>query len=177
MRQWIDLFEKQDSSELSRWVDGGGALSYIRYDAMIGRVRHWLPKQISGLDKIYPKTGLSFGLPNTRSNWNAHGQEGICFVVARNRVDNHICEIDGQAVYEFSDAYDHYKMGGGAHGLEMARDRAIEHSAKHPDEAFVLGNIRELHSKLIRIEIGNLVDPKVVRKVMAYAEKHGIEIR
>jgi hypothetical protein len=173
MRKWITVAESlaQSSTTITRWIDAKGALSYIKNDAMIGRVRHWLPKEISGLDKIYAKTGLSFGLPNTRSSWNAHGQEGICFVVDRSKLSNHVCDIDGDAVYEFS----HYHDMRDSFARE-ARQHAISASAERPTEAFVIGNIRSLHECLTGIVVGSKVAPKVAAALDAYAALHSIPV-
>jgi hypothetical protein len=175
--RWKDLFEtRSPSREITRWVDASGARSYMRIDAMVGRVRHWLPKEISGLDKIYPKTGLSFGYAGNK-NWNMHGDEGICFVVNRDRLTNLICDIDGQAVFEFSDAYDAYRMGAGSAGLQQARDRAIKFSGDRPTEAFVVGNIRELSSVLSHVIVGTDVDQKTAEMVRQYADKHNVPVK
>ena len=162
-----------DPSHLIRWVDRKGASQYVRRDAMIGRVRHWIPHEISGLDKIYPKTGLSFGIPD--KNWNAHGREGIGFVVDRKRLSNHICDIDGHEIFLMSDAYDRRNFMA-VEDLPEMRARAVRASLDDPDEAFVIGDIRELHRKLIGILIGSEVDDRTRKLVSGYAENHGIEI-
>ncbi len=178
MREWINIIESvETASVITRWIDTKGALSYIRRDAMVGRVRHWLPKQISGLDKIYPKTGLSFALPNTRSNWNAHGEQGICFVADRNLISNQICDIDGHSVFLFSQEYDDYRRGMGGHNLTQSRDLAIQDSLTKPDEAFVIGDIRNLHAVLTKIIIGAEIAPKAAAEIMAYSEKFNIPLQ
>lgn len=164
------------SREIKRYVDQKGATSYLRSNAMIGRVRHWLPKQLSGLDKIYPKTGLSFTFDGSGSNWNAHSNAAICFVVDQAGLDNLVVDIDGDAVYNFSNDYDLYRQRIGGHGLEDSRKRAIEDSQAHPDEAFVIGDIRELASKLKRVEIGSAVDPKFAVKVRRWCQANGVAV-
>lgn len=177
MRHWIDLVENQSpSTTISRWVDEKGAMNYIRRDAMVGRVRHWLPKEISGLDKIYPKTGLSFAPLGGRSNWNAHGTEGICFLVNKNLLSNKVCAINGQAVFEFSQSYDLYKQHIPQYDLKELRERAIDESENHPDETFVIGNIRDLHSVLTGVQIGVGVSDKTKSAITTYCDYHGIAI-
>lgn len=163
------------SPEITRWVDSKGALSYIRSNAMVGRVRHWLPKQISGLDKIYAKTGLSFGIPNSRSSWNMHGDDGICFVVDRARLPNLVCNINGQSVFEFSGTYD-VRYSEDRDTVEHYRQRAIKDSLEEPDEAFVVGDIRDLGSKLIKIILRKNVPQPVVKKITDYAEAHHVPV-
>lgn len=161
--------------EIHRWVDHKAARQYVRQDAMIGRVRHWLPHEISGLDKIYAKTGLCFAIPDQGSNWNAHGNEAIRFTVDPNTLDNHVCNIDGQAVFEFSDIYDmRYDIPG--LNLYERRLQVIERCKIKQDEAFVIGNIRGLSKRLISIGIGSGVDIKTREQVMAYAETHAIRL-
>jgi len=162
-----------DPSRLIRWVDRKAASQYVRRDAMIGRVRHWIPHEISGLDKIYPKTGLSFAIPG--KNWNAHGREGIGFIVDRNRLANHICDIDGHEIFLMSDAYDRRSFMA-VEDLPEMRARAVKASLDDPDEAFVIGDVRELHGKLTGIRIGSGVDDRTRRLVSGYADLHGIEI-
>lgn len=162
-----------DPSRLIRWVERKAASQYVRRDAMIGRVRHWIPHEISGLDKIYPKTGLSFGLPGR--NWNAHGQEGIGFVVDRTLLDNHVCDIDGHEIFLLSDAYDRRRFMA-VEDLPQMRACAVRASLDDPDEAFIIGDIRELHGKLTGIRIGSEVDDRTRRLVSEYAARHGIEI-
>lgn len=174
--EFIRLDETNKPREIRRYVDEKGANSYLRINAMVGRVRHWLPKQLSGLDKIYPKTGLSFTFDGTRSNWNAHGTAYICFVVDQARLTNLVVDIDGDAVFRFSADYDLYRAGGGGWN-EQSRNYAIESSKAHPDEAFVIGDIRDLASKLVRIEIGSGVNPKFAQKVRTWAELHGVEVK
>ena len=163
----------QTDAYIVRWVEQKGARQYVRKDAMIGRVRHWVPHEISGLDKIYPKTGLSFGIPD--KNWNAHGKEGIGFVVDRGRLDNHICDIDGHEIFLMSDAYDRRRFMV-VDDLPEMRSRAVRASLDDPDEAFVIGDIRDLHSKLLKIHIGPGVDCLTRKLVSQYAASHGIEI-
>ena len=160
-----------DPSRLIRWVDHKAARQYVRRDAMIGRVRHWIPHEISGLDKIYPKTGLSFGLPG--KNWNAHGREGIGFIVDRTLLDNHICDIDGHEIFLMSDAYDRRRLMA-VEDLPEMRARAVRASLDDPDEAFVIGDIRELHTKLLAIWIDEGVDARTRMLVSSYADEHGI---
>lgn len=163
------------TNTLHRWVDYKAARQYIRRNAMIGRVRHWLPHEISGLDKIYPKTGLSFAIPGGGSNWNAHGKSAIRFTVDRARLDNHIVDIDGQAIFEFSDIYDaRYEMPG--LNLFKRRIEVIERCRAKQDEAFVIGNIRGLSDKLLAIEIGCEVDSKTREKVGDYARMNDIPL-
>lgn len=162
--------------KITRWVDAKAALNYVRRDAMVGRVRHWLPKQLTGLDKIYAKTGLSFGIPNSGSNWNAHGEEGICFNVDRTRLGNLIADIDGHMVFQFSDAYNLLAQGVPQTDLARLREVAIRESLAHPDEAFVVGDIRCLSTALIGITIGNQVPTRVAAEIAAYAERHGVPV-
>lgn len=165
------MMQPVDPSHLIRWVDRKGASQYVRRDAMIGRVRHWIPHEISGLDKIYPKTGLSFGIPG--KNWNAHGSEGIGFVVDRTRLANHICDIDGHEIFLMSDAYDRRNFMA-VEDLPEMRARAVKASLDDPDEAFVIGDIRELHGKLIGIRVGSDVDERTRKLVTDYAARHDI---
>ena len=167
------MMQAFDSSHLIRWVDHKAASQYVRRDAMIGRVRHWIPHEISGLDKIYPKTGLSFGIPG--KNWNAHSGEGIGFTVDRTRLANHICDIDGHEIFLMSDAYDRRRLMA-VESLPEMRARAVKASLDDPDEAFVIGDIHELHGKLTGIRIGSEVDERTRRCVMEYADRHCIEI-
>tara|TARA_Y100001968_G_C19389012_1_gene734494 strand:- start:282 stop:779 length:498 start_codon:yes stop_codon:yes gene_type:complete len=160
---------------IHRWVDYKAARQYVRQDAMIGRVRHWLPHEISGLDKIYAKTGLSFAIPGQGSNWNAHGREAVRFTVDRDLLENHVCNIDGQAVFEFSDIYDmRYDMPG--LNLYERRLQVIERCKLKQDEAFVIGNIRRLSDHLVSIGIGSEVDKKTREQIMTYAESHAIQL-
>lgn len=162
-----------DPSRLIRWVDHKGASQYVRRDAMIGRVRHWIPHEISGLDKIYPKTGLSFGIPG--KNWNAHGREGVAFIVDRSSIDNHICDIDGHEIFLMSDAYDRRRLMA-VDDLPETRARAVKASLDDPDEAFVIGDIRELHKKLLGIRVGSDVDERTRKLVTDYAARHDITV-
>ena len=168
------MMQPVDPSNLIRWVERKGASQYVRRDAMIGRVRHWIPHEISGLDKIYPKTGLSFGISG--KNWNAHGKEGIGFIVDRMLLDNYIYDIDGHEIFLMSDAYDRRSFMA-VEGLPEMRARAVKASLDDPDEAFVIGDIRKLHSKLIGIRIGSEVDDGTREIVSKYADQHGIKIK
>jgi hypothetical protein len=142
----------ENSSHLVRWVDDKAAKSYIRINAMKGRVRHWLPKEISGLDKIYAKTGLSFA--RNEKAW-ASMEMPIGFVVDEARLDNKVVDIAGNEVFKFSQALDAAKNFGvsavGRENLQDYRERAIEASREDPTEAFVIGDIRDLSSKITKI--------------------------
>ena len=54
--------------------------------------------------------------------------------------------------------------------------RAVKASHDDPEEAFVIGDIRQLHSKLIAIRIGSEVDDRTRKLVSGYAARHDIEI-
>lgn len=176
MRAYEIMEAANPAREIRRYVDVKGAASYMRINAMVGRVRHWLPKQLSGLDKIYPKTGLSFTFDGTRSNWNAHSKEAVCFVINQSMLNNHVVDIDGDAVYRFSNDYDLYRGGVASHALDISRKNAIEDSLAHPDEAFVIGDIRDLASKLVRIEIGSSVPKKHADAITTWAESHNVRV-
>lgn len=167
-----ELFEQaHTTSPIFRWVDDKAAKSYMRIDAMKGRVRHWLPKQISGLDKIYAKTGLSFSYE--LGKWMDVGGT-IGFVVDQTKLDNHIVPIAGHEVFIFSGMADWRKEGACSYdSFEKARDYAIKTSLERPDEAFVIGDIRGLSSKLTKV----LFRDEAARMLMApYCEQHNIPL-
>jgi len=134
-----------------RWVDARAAKNYMRRDAMIGRTRHWLPKQVTGLDKIYHKRGLSFAV--NFGYWMDVGLP-IGFAVDPDSIDNRIARIDGHEIYLFSDMMDLHRSGLRClEGMNRQRQYAIEKSHQAPDEAFVIGDIRELSTHVREVVV------------------------
>ena len=155
-----------------RWVDARAAASYMRHDAMIGRTRHWLPRQISGLDKLYRKRGLSFAI---EFGYWMDVALPIGFAIEPTTIDNRIVHIDGHEVYLFSDLMDLCRAGF-PEGSDLARRResAIEASREKPDEAFVIGDIRNLSSVTREILVR---DDEGERRMRPWCERHGIAVR
>lgn len=162
------------SRYIVRWVDERAARSYLRHDAMIGRVRHCLPKELTGLDKLYRRRGLSFGLTQ-RGWWNAHGDDGVCFILDRARITNPIIEIAGHPVFLFSDFYGLPPMLRYADQLAALKEAAISESLRNPDEAFVLGDLRTLHAHITGIKVGPLISARMRSKISAYLSDYGLQ--
>lgn len=156
-----------------RWVDEKGCLSYLRSNAMIGRVRHYLPKQLSGAFHSNFKTGLSFSPSPIK--WSDSAIP-ICFVVDRTRLDSPVIDINGQAVFELTGVVDAYKAFHVTSNMKWYRDNAIQASTDDPDEAFVIGNIRNLSDKLVEIRIRNgaSLSKKIEDVIEKYCSEHGI---
>lgn len=138
-------------SPIYRWVDAKTARRYMRLDAMIGRTRHWLPRQVTGLDKIYHKRGLSFATEFGR--W-MDVMLPVGFVVDAEKLDNRIARIDGHQIYLFSDMMDLHRGGLRClEGMTRQREYAIERSRTAPDEAFVIGDIRGMSAHVREIVV------------------------
>jgi len=160
------------ASLVYRWVDARTARRYMRLDAMIGRTRHWLPRQVTGLDKIYPKLGLSFAIEFGR--W-MDVMLPIGFVVDANALDNRIARIDGHEIYMFSDMMDLHRCGLRClEGLTRQREHAIRKSHENPDEAFVIGDIRGLSAHVREIVVRDDASASLMRP---WCEKHAIPMR
>ncbi len=161
------------SRYISRWVDERAARSYLRHDAMIGRVRHCLPKELTGLDKLYRKRGLSFGLTR-RGWWNAHGDTGVCFILDRTRIANPIIEIAGHPVFVFSDFYGLPPTLRYADQLAALKEAAICESQANPDEAFILGDLRDLHDHIVDIRVGSKIGPRLRTQISEYRSAYDL---
>lgn len=162
----------EPDSLIYRWIDAAGASSYMRHDAMIGRVRHWLPKQISGLDKLYRKRGLSFAM---KFGYWMDEDLPIGFAVDPQEIDNRIVRIDGHQIFLFSDMMDLHRSGlNCSNSLTRQRSYAIETSLANPDEAFVIGDIRSLASVTRGIVVRN---EAAFDRMRPWCERHGIPIR
>lgn len=167
-----ELLVENQHGFIYRWVDHKASASYIRYNAMKGRVRHYLPKAISGEFHSKWFTGLSFSRDST--HWKVAGD--ICFIVDPARLKNKVLDINGQAVYELGQEVEASKFGNPStrrHQERLLAD-AIEHSRTNPTEAYVIGDIRDLASTLDRI-VAWEQPPKVVAVLRAFAEQHGVE--
>lgn len=155
-----------------RWVDRAAAASYMRHDAMIGRTRHWLPREVSGLDRLYRKRGLSFA---TEFGYWMDETLPIGFAVDPETLDNRVVRIDGHAIYLFSDLMDLCRMGFPEGGdLARRRKNAIETSLKSPDEAFVIGDIRNLSSRVREVIVR---DDASERSMSSWCRDHAIPMR
>jgi len=155
-----------------RWVDARTARRYMRLDAMIGRTRHWLPRQVTGLDKIYPKTGLSFAIEFGR--W-MDVMLPIGFVVDAGVLDNRIARIDGHQIYLFSDMMDLHRSGLRClEGMTAQREHAIRKSLESPDEAFVIGDIRGMAARVREIVVR---DDASASLMLPWCEDRGIPMR
>lgn len=60
--------------------------------------------------------------------------------------------------------------------MKWYRDNAIQASTDDPDEAFVIGNIRNLSDKLVEIRIRNgaSLSKKIEDVIEKYCSEHGI---
>lgn len=160
-----------------RWIDERGCMSYLRSNAMIGRVRHFIPRQLSGEFHSNFKTGLSFALDDR--SWLNVGTP-ICFVVRRNALGVPVVNINGQAIYDLSGAEETrrtYSMDQATY--QQYLKNAIEDSKTDPTEAFVIGNIRDLATKLERIHVrpdGDNVSPKGTNALRAYCQQYNIPL-
>lgn len=176
MRNFIDiasrLTEAVNPQELYRWVDAKAAKAYMRGNMMKGRVRHWLPREISGLDKLYPKTGLSFSFQ--LGKWTSSDLP-IGFVLRPSAIDNRIVYLAGQEVFLFSQTMDLYRSGvPQGDRLRGEYTMAVEESLQNPDEAFVIGDIRDLSGRLSHV----FYRSEDARALMqAWCDEHQIDLR
>jgi len=157
---------------LYRWVDARAARNYLRQDAMIGRTRHWLPRAVSGLDRLRHKRGLSFAIGLGR--WT-DTLLPIGFATTRERLDNHVCAIDGHETFLLSDMIDLHN--GGVHcgeGIARQMEYAIARSLKDPDEAFVMGDVRGLAERIDHVLVRDDASDVLMRP---WCMEHAIEMR
>ena len=156
---------------LCRWVDAKAAKSYMQHDAMIGRTRHWLPKELTGLDKIYRKRGLSFAIGF--HHWKCFTLP-IGFVVDECSLDSHIVKINGHETYLFSNQMDLHqsRIAAFSNAAERKKD-LITNCLQDPDEAFIIGDIRSLASRLNHV----IVRDESSRKLMLpWCDLHSIPL-
>lgn len=162
--------------DIIRWVDYRAARSYARSNKIIGRTKHWLPKTISKLDKVYKKRGISFGIPGSQNSWNAHGASGVAFIINRTRLNNQIVDINGHAVYLFGQSYEARSVDPSWETIKNYHDIAVSDSQKSPDEAFILGDIDELGKVLSKIIVGREVDQHTQKILLGYGEQYGVTV-
>jgi hypothetical protein len=171
MRDIMTLVESRSVGDaLYRWVDEKGALAYIRRDAMVGRVKHFIPKALIPNANKYGRgkwfTGLSFS--GDANRWDLTGD--CCFVVS-NSIPNDRFNINGQAIYNYGQSItSHTGL------LKSYEQNAVEDSRNDPDEIFVVGNLPELSRYLVEIRVKSNLSPKTLAVVTTYAEQHGIQV-
>ncbi len=177
MRNFIDIVTNLTENtgipnELYRWVDAKAARAYMRGDMMKGRVSHWLPREVSGLDKIYPKTGLSFSIQ--LGKWTS-ADLPIGFVLRPSAIENRIVYLAGHEIFLFSQTMDLHRSGvPQGDRLRDEYNMAVEESSKNPDEAFVIGDIRDLSHKVARV----LYRSEDARSLMqSWCDEQQIELR
>lgn len=173
-KQYIE--ESFQLGDLIRWVDYRAARVYIRSNKIVGRTKHWLPKEVSHMDKIYLKRGISFGFKNQSMNWNAHADQGIGFVIREDVIQNQVVYINGHAIYLFGQAYDARHTDQNTDNLRAYRDNAIADSVNDPDEAFVIGDIHNLGDVLSEIIIREGVDQRTIDLLNDFSKAYSVRI-
>lgn len=167
LRKFLDIINESDNDSLIyRWVDMKATKSYIRLNKMIGRTKHWIPRELIGANKISQKRGISFSeLPN---KWNVHDDDGICFVLNRDKITNPIIDLNGQAIYELGQYYQDISW------RRELNARAIKRSLADPDEVFVVGDIDDLGNKIDAILIKRESDAMLFKD---YCSEFNIKLR
>ncbi|MFZ3482081.1 hypothetical protein [Sphingomonas sp. 3-13AW] len=159
-----------ETALIYRWVNARAARSYMRYNAMIDRTKHWLPKELTGLDKIYRKRGLSFAI---EFGWWTSAELPIGFAVNPKRLENRISRIDGHEVFIFSGLRDHHRSGVPCWPAHQ-QDYAVKKSLESPDEAFVIGDVRDVRQVVSEIIVRDEASERMMRP---WCEQNDIPMR
>lgn len=179
-RAYGDLSEAAGDTTpfMYRWVDEKAAASYLRIDAMVARVRHYLPKKISGHFHSKFITGLSFSHHPTM--WRAD-KDMLCFVVDRTKLKkpNQCIDINGQAIYNLTQTVDMLRnymtqMTRGEFDQQIAN--VLDDCQTDPDEVFVIGDLRNLGAALAKIMVPPSCSPALLKKLQSYCAQHQIAL-